>query len=256
MKTAICIIIKDLDVNYLFEWIDYHRNIGFDKFYIYDNDSKIPIYEQIKHLDYVYVETISGSIKQLQAYNKCITDYSLDSNWIAFIDDDEFIVIDNMFNNNIKDLLLNYNDYSGICLNWKVFGSNGLKIKSSDKQIIAFNKRLDDNHILNKTIKIIVQPKFVKYFISPHACVYNIGFTVDLNKKKIMLKHTNDIDYSKACLNHYFLRSEQEFKDKIIRGRADNLTFKYNMSLFDQINKSATIIDNKIIEIYNNFNIK
>ena len=42
MKVAICLIIKD-ENEYLEEWLQHHKNIGFNYFIIYDNQSKISV---------------------------------------------------------------------------------------------------------------------------------------------------------------------------------------------------------------------
>src|ERR1700744_6355843 len=91
---SICCIIKDENV-YLKEWIDYHRLIGVEHFFIYDNGSKKPIADTIRELGFdviATVNTIHGKAKQVKAYGDCIKRYGKASRWIAFIDVDEFIV--------------------------------------------------------------------------------------------------------------------------------------------------------------------
>lgn len=38
IKLAICVIVKN-EAPYMKEWIDYHRLVGVEKFYVYDNES-------------------------------------------------------------------------------------------------------------------------------------------------------------------------------------------------------------------------
>ena len=47
MKVGICAIIKDCYEPYLLEWLVYHRSIGVDLFFIYDNESTVPIIEML-----------------------------------------------------------------------------------------------------------------------------------------------------------------------------------------------------------------
>ena len=91
MKVGICAIIRDCNENYLKEWVEYHRLIGVDYFYIYDNDSKISIRETLKDcLEYLIVYDINGDIKQLEAYNNLLDkfhknelDETVKCDWVA-----------------------------------------------------------------------------------------------------------------------------------------------------------------------------
>jgi hypothetical protein len=106
ITTGICAIIKDCDENYLREWIDCHEAIGFDYFFIYDNESKNPIKELLKDYENIIVYDFPGKIQQLPAYMDCITKQKHGEqpkcDWLAFIDEDEFIVVES---GNIKDFL-------------------------------------------------------------------------------------------------------------------------------------------------------
>lgn len=42
IKIALCCIVKD-ENEYIDEWVNHHKNIGFDQIIIYDNNSKNPI---------------------------------------------------------------------------------------------------------------------------------------------------------------------------------------------------------------------
>ena len=77
MKVGICAIIKDCYEPYLKEWLNYHREIGVEQFYIYDNESAVPITGVLSgtgYCDDVHVETITGTVKQFAAYHKCLAD--------------------------------------------------------------------------------------------------------------------------------------------------------------------------------------
>ena len=41
MKIAVCAIMKD-ENQYIEEWSNHYKNLGFDHIFIYDNNSKIP----------------------------------------------------------------------------------------------------------------------------------------------------------------------------------------------------------------------
>ena len=66
MKVALVCIAKDED-NYIQEWIKYHKEIGFDDIFIYENNWRSGINQ-------TNVKTIpfDGSCMQLRAYNDFI----------------------------------------------------------------------------------------------------------------------------------------------------------------------------------------
>jgi len=105
-KIALCLFIKD-ENDYLKEWLEYHRSIGIQHFFVYDNNSKIPIVNTDSDVTViVWKEDIVG--KQSNAYYHCANN-NKDYRWIGFIDTDEFIIVDN-----IVDFLDNYNNYNSV----------------------------------------------------------------------------------------------------------------------------------------------
>ena len=102
-KVAIVCIAKKED-NYIREWIDYHTKLGFDHFFIYENNWR-------SNLDLPNVTCIpwDGNEKQLPAYNDAIKKLTGEYKWAAFIDVDEFFALKR--HDNIKDLLYSYHDF-------------------------------------------------------------------------------------------------------------------------------------------------
>lgn len=232
---AICVIIKDCYSDYLIEWINYHQNIGVDKFIIYDNESEIPIKDVLfEYSNSIIINNINGLNMQVKAYNHCIENYKNNFDWIIFIDDDEFIVC-----GNIKEFLNKNNEFDSIKLKWKTFGSNGYKTKPENGLLKSFTKRLPDDNSYNNQFKVIVKPNVVKEFISPHECLLR-------NSGAKVLNNVNDV-----YINHYFLKSEEEFKRKVKRGRADNVNLAYSNNLFYLLDKDCTITDLTILNTIN-----
>ena len=70
-KLSICAIIKNENV-YLEEWLNYYLLIGVEHFYLYDNESKIPIKDTLKELkldSHATVRKIKGQGQQMNAYS-------------------------------------------------------------------------------------------------------------------------------------------------------------------------------------------
>ena len=102
---SICAMYKN-EAKYLLEWIEYHRMIGVDHFYLYNNnstDNHLSLIEPyinegiITYNEYVVDITNVGHMNAFKdvnyPYNHCPQTYKLESKYIAFIDIDEFIVL-------------------------------------------------------------------------------------------------------------------------------------------------------------------
>lgn len=219
---AICCISKD-ENEYLPEFIDYHRKIGVEKFYLYDNESKIPIAETLAPLvaeGVVVVNTISGKGVQTKAYQQCLESYGADTRWIAFIDTDEFIVP--KVTNNLPELMREYEAFGGLGINWLLFGSSGHMHRPAESQVTSFVLHTTPDYPPNRHIKSIVQPYYVvRTGLNPHEFVYKrFKFCVNEHFRYIRGAHSPH-STRLVQLNHYFLRSQDEFRLKIERGRGD-----------------------------------
>ena len=250
-NVAICCMAKDEDP-YLIEWIDYHLGIGVSRFYIYDNESTIPISTTLSSYvekGIVKVEPIAGKRMQVTAHKHCLANYGSECQWIAFIDVDEFIVPKTL-TGNLVEFLNAYKKFGGLGINWLVFGSNGHVEKPEGSQFGNFTRRSLKTESRNGHIKSIVQPKYVKkvpkdphhfYFRFPKYCV-NENFK---RIKGAIVPHTSN----KIQLNHYYLRSLEEFKLKIAKGRPDIETSRL-LEEFYIVNEIANfVIDENIVEL-------
>jgi hypothetical protein len=229
MKVGICAIIKDCYKPYLLEWFNHHHSIGVDRFFIYDNESEVPVKKIVNDLafkDDIHVETIEGTTRQLAAYGKCLNDIKSgvlpSCDRVAFIDDDEFIICEN---GDIKETLKEYEDFSGLGINWRVFGSSGIKEKTPEGQRTKFTQHTTEDFFPNQHIKSIVNPFMTEGTTwTPHAFNYIKGNCVNVNKEIVENVLSAPV-YKKIWLDHYFTRSLAEWKEKAARGRSDvNLT--------------------------------
>lgn len=221
-QVAICAIAKN-ETPYLAEWVDYHLKTGVTQFYIYDNDSDIPIKDTLRrYIDagLVYVEEMPGKQMQRHSYKQCLAKHGKFCRWIAFIDVDEFIVPRNL-SGNLPEFLKDYENFGGLGVNWLVFGSNGHRTRP-ESQILAYRRRFIKTAVINSHIKTIVQPRYVKAASQdPHHFIFKAGkYCVNENFLRIPASRFPN-STNKIQLNHYFLRSLEEFHQKIARGRAD-----------------------------------
>lgn len=225
---SICAIAKDEDKN-LREWVLYHFAIGFEHIVIYDNNSKNPIKNILSEFISNGLITVfdldMDNAQQLSAYLHCLNKWGSNSYWIAFIDIDEFIVPINK--NDIKDILDDYRDYGGLGITWKIFSSNGHVCRPKGRTIENYFNAIE----LNSHIKSIVRPKLTVRPLSPHHFLYKNGYYC-VNEDYIPIKNFSSYPLSeKICINHYYYKSQQDFEEKINRGRATQAKISANINM-------------------------
>lgn len=224
MKLAIFSTIKDCYEPYLIEWFNYHNSLGVDAFIIYDNESKIPIKDTIKGLPYkskIRLFRVEGYPIVPWAYTdvmKKIQNGEIEYfDRVAVIDDDEYI----MCKGDLKTILKEYDGYSGLGLNWLMFGSSGHKKRVEGSILKNFTKHADPNNDINKHIKSIVDPMMVDFFPNPHFASYKRGFCVGVDKELISGPFSKKPNHYKIWLNHYFVKTEEDFRERISRGNCN-----------------------------------
>jgi len=162
MKTAVCCIIKQENL-YLRDFIEYHKNIGFDNVILYDNNDEKGEYPQQVIGDhirsgFVIYEDCRGKYPyQLEAYGKCYSKYATQFDWIAFIDCDEFIEITSGMK--IHEYLSQscFDKALVIPLYWLSYGDNGLlhydKRPVYERFLIPKDPYLTNFHVFKFIIK-------------------------------------------------------------------------------------------------------
>lgn len=238
---------KNIYEPYLIEWLNHHHSLGVDHFFIYDNDSKVPITESIKDIRFnsdISVELAPGKSSsilniQMQSYTKFLSDIQESRlphyDRVAFIDEDEFIICEN---SSIKETLKNYLSYPALGLSWKVFGSSGLINQTPEPQMKKFTKHTGRYYEANINIKSIVNPYLVKAAINPHSFSYHFGQCVNIHKIPIEGSFAYPV-HQTIWINHYWTRSLEEWKLKAERGSPDNGQ-KRNLSMFDELEANCT----------------
>ncbi|MCM1450254.1 MAG: glycosyltransferase family 92 protein [Clostridiales bacterium] len=218
---AICAIAKN-EGPYFREWIEWHRSKGVDRFYIYDNESTDCTREVLDpYIKTGLVEYIPypGYRMQLAAYDDCLARHRMDTRWIAFIDLDEFIVP--VKDKDIPQFLSRHDDAPVVEINWLIYGSNGQEKKSAAPVMERFTRHSLPDHPLNRHVKSIVNPRRVFNMIGCHEAARINGKAVD-SHGDIITKNFKDRTPQQDVIriNHYAVRSREEFAEKQNRGRA------------------------------------
>lgn len=218
---AVCAIAKN-EGPYFQEWIEWHLKQGVEKFYVYDNESTdctrevLEPYIRSGIVDYVF---FPGTKRQLAAYDDCFERHRTEARWIAVIDLDEFIVP--ILDRTIPGFLQRMENFSAVEINWLVYGSGGAKKKAPGGVMERFRKHSLPGHKLNTHVKSIVDPRRVCSMIGCHEAARISGHSADshgnpLKKGFRDRKPQQDV----IRINHYAVKSYEEFLCKRARGRA------------------------------------
>ena len=221
MKVALICIAKNED-NYIEEWINYHKKIGIDDIFIYQND-----WRWDKTLENVFKIDFDGVTKQVESYNHFIQNYHDKYDWGLFIDVDEFLVLKK--HKNIKELIQDYMEYNGLSVNWYLFGDNNIIETLNNYNVIErFTKRQNE---VNQHIKTLLK-------LSPNVRmgVHNPNVPlIDSDRKLVNGPFNINGPTDIIQLNHYFVKTKEEFILKINRGRSDT-TMKREEEEFHRTN--------------------
>lgn len=183
-KLAVCAMFKN-EAPWLKEWIEFHKIIGVEHFYLYNNDSTDNYLEVLDpYINDGLVELIdwpsiaenwddnSHLVRgtswwgyQFKAYNACLKNVLGKVQWLAILDIDEFIVpIDGK-----ESLQLLLDDATklnigSLWFSWRCFGTSNVW-EISDGALITeiFFMRSEDEHPWNQIPKSIHRPEAIKY---------------------------------------------------------------------------------------------
>jgi glycosyltransferase involved in cell wall biosynthesis len=232
---AVCAIAKD-EGPYFKEWIEWHLSQGVDHFYIYDNESSDGTREILQpYIDSGVVEYKywPGHRRQLAAYDDCLEHYRLASRWIAFIDLDEFIVP--VKDASIPAFLKRFEAFAAVEINWLVYGSGGHKTKSPGTMMERFRFHSLPGHRLNRHVKSIVNPREVFTMIGCHEAAKISGSIADSHGQPVTKNfREREPQQDVIRINHYAVRSYEEFLEKQARGRASGTQKTVRSEYFEQ----------------------
>jgi hypothetical protein len=174
---------------FLAEWVNFHRIVGVDHFYLYDNGST-------DHPETVLAPLVDeGCVTlrpwpvpfheraQAKAYTECLNRARGQARWLACIDIDEFLFAPQSLR--LEPVLREFERYPGVVVHWQVYGSSGEE-RASDRPVIArFAHRAPTPWVRNRRVKSIANPN-AAIEASMHYFVYrNDALAVTERKEPI-----------------------------------------------------------------------
>lgn len=225
-QLSICAIFQN-EAPYLKEWIEYHKLIGVEHFYLFNHCSSDHFQEVLQPyidsgtVDLKHEWTVTDGIKtfhpiQCRLYTECVRQARGQSKWIAFLDLDEFLLpIQKQL---LPNLLEPYAKFGGLEVNWLVFGTSSLKKIPENKLLIeSLTQCSEITFWANRYVKSIVRPEHTSHFENAHHPVYLKGFFgVNTDMLPFSGVFSDYVRINKLRINHYWTRDEEYFYNKKI----------------------------------------
>lgn len=145
--------------NEIVEWIEYHRAIGIDHFYIYSNDdTPVTLFKVLA--PYIFMDTPIVTYRhwpfagqQPQIYFHFLENFLPETEWFCFLDIDEFMVFKNT--DSIATFMSRFEKtHDAVYLNWLLYGNNYLLERDKDSVLFAYTRRSSS---INHHTKVITR---------------------------------------------------------------------------------------------------
>lgn len=226
-QLSICAIFQD-EAPYLKEWLEFHRLMGVEHFYLYNHRSR----DNYKEVLQPYIlsglvelrnkSTAAHTLKsfnslQCKCYTECLAESRGMSKWIAFLDIDEFLFP--IKEQSLQEVLKEYEEFGGIGVNWLIFGSSHIwKIPTNQLLIESLTHCSKKKFSGNQYVKSIVRPERTSHFTNPHFPVYYKEY-IGVNTDKLPLETMWGayIPSNKLRINHYWTRDGNYFYHQKIK---------------------------------------
>lgn len=250
---SICAIFKN-EGPFLKEWIEYHLLIGIDHFYLYNNFSDDNYIEVLQpYIEKGIVTLIDWPIDggQLPAYKHCYDNFKNETNWIAFIDLDEFICLSN--ENDIRNWIKRYYKYPTVFIHWRMFMCSGIIEREQRSLVTETNTQCWP--LQNNSGKSIVNTSYRFSEIGCHQSFPLLNFMgirttlYPVNEYKRFFTHwrSRGGKESSIQLNHYYYRSYNQYVYKsFVRGDAispKSGAIRTKEGFFEKMEQMATTKD-------------
>ena len=215
---------------YLKEWIEFHRLVGVEHFYLVNNKSvdnyltilKPYIRQGIVTLLQEEEDTpIGWGHIQIKASNKILSRATGQTKWLAFLDADEFLVPTQ--EESLVEILTEYEDFGGVYVFWQNFGTSYVeRIPTNALLIESLTMQADIENYWNHWGKSIVRPERIASCNLHFHWYKKPFFHVDTKKQRIpdfdsfdgqdlTIIPTFPIDISRMRINHYWTRATEDF---------------------------------------------
>lgn len=260
MFNLIACAVSKHEGRYLNDWLQWHKRLGVEKFVLYDEGGEHLTHQVLqKYCWDGLVDFIPAPQHpvQYQAYSNCINRYVGKSDWVLFLDIDEFICPTGLQNLDLRAWLnkFNHHNIGAVGMAWSCFGSNEKDVYEPIPVWERIVHRVDYEETAKhhtRHIKSFVRPQCVRSVFDPHLFSLKTGFiTVD---PKFRPLHTSEwksweFPMDEVFVAHYSTKTREEWALKFARGSADSGPDAHNarkMEMFEAHIKACTRVDHSM----------
>jgi hypothetical protein len=234
--------------SYLQEWVEFHKLVGIERFYLYDNgsnDNHEEVLAPYVEEGTVVAHTWPGVHQRYAALDHCVKTYRDEARWIAFFDVDEFLFSPS--GKPVPEILRDYEEWPAVGVNSAVFLTSGHKARPPGTVIENYRMRRPLNH---RAIKSIVDPKRTPHCEGGHYFAHDSGHAVDVDKHPVEGPRTERYTPGSETIlriNHYYTKSEEELREKWSVPRPDTAEMRDPAEFERLINLPHDDLDEKIL---------
>ena len=216
-KVAVCAIVRN-ENRYLREWIEWHKGLGVEKFFIYDNGhgndenprDVIGDDPQVVIMDW---RDRDGNT-QCEAYDECYREHGSEFAWMGFIDIDEFVQSEKPLPDVLSTLQADV-----VAFSWRMMTDNGL---------VHYDPRPVQERFTQPAEDLKPESQFVKSFVrggieglsfdrDPHMPHHPALEVVNPNGGKAPQCSVGTGSREVAWIDHHFTKTAEEFAQKVSR---------------------------------------
>ena len=214
---AICAIVRN-ENRYLREWIEWHKGLGVEKFFIYDNghgndeNPRDVIGDDPQVVIYDWRDRDGNT--QCEAYDECYREHGNEFAWMGFIDIDEFV-------QSYMPLpyMLNTLQADVVAFSWRMMTDNGL---------VHYDPRPVQERFTQPAEDLKPESQFVKSFVrrgieglsfdrDPHMPHHPALEVVNPDGGKAPQCSVGTGSREVAWIDHHFTKTAEEFAQKVSR---------------------------------------
>ena len=214
---AVCAIVRN-ENRYLREWIEWHKGLGVEKFFIYDNGhgndenprDVIGDDPQVVIIDW---RDRDGNT-QCEAYDECYREHGSEFDWMGFIDLDEFVQSEMPLPDVLSTLQADV-----VAFSWRMMTDNGL---------VHYDDRPVQERFTQPAEDLKPESQFVKSFVrggieglsfdrDPHMPHHPALEVVNPNGGKAPQCSVGTGSREVAWIDHHFTKTAEEFMQKVNR---------------------------------------
>ena len=214
---AICAIVR-CENRYLREWVEWHKGLGVEKFFIYDNghgedENPHDVIGDDPQVEIIDCRDRDGNT-QCEAYDECYREHGDEYGWIGFIDIDEFVRTDGQLIDVLKPLQANV-----VAMSWRMMTDNGL-VRYDDRPVQErFTQPAEDLKPESQFVKSFVRGGIegLSFDQDPHMPHHPALEVVNPDGGKAPQCSIGTGSCEVAWIDHHFTKTAEEFVQKVSR---------------------------------------